>query len=95
MVDWVDNKDEDQFMRYDCVLRYADKDTGTFHNFKLPANPIPPPGDKAIHDNASFVTNKLNWTEINISRYKQSWSTGRTRILPNAHYFLRTNFYLA
>ena len=60
-------------MRYDCVLRYADKDTGTFHNFKLPANnPIPPPGDKAIHDSASFVTNKLNWTEINISRYKQS-----------------------
>ena len=54
------------------MLRYVDKDAGTFHNFKLPANPIPPPGDKAIHDNASFVTDKLNWTEIYISRYKQS-----------------------
>ena len=38
-----DNDDEDQHMRYDAVLRYADADAGTFHNFKLPANPIPPP----------------------------------------------------
>jgi len=39
-----DNDDEDQFMQYDCVVMYtyADKDTGTFYDFKLPANPIPP-----------------------------------------------------
>ena len=43
MVDQFDNDDEDQDMCYDAVLRYADKGTGTFHNFKLlPANPIPP-----------------------------------------------------
>ena len=30
-------------MQYDCVVMYtyADKDIGTFHDFKLPANPIP------------------------------------------------------
>lgn len=49
------------------VLRYADKDAGTFYNFKLPANPIPPPGDEVIHDNELllFIIDKLNnWTEI-------------------------------
>ena len=62
---WFDNDDEDQDMCYDAVLRYADKGTGTFHNFKLlPANPIPPPEDEVVHDNERFVIDKLNWTEI-------------------------------
>ena len=50
-----DNDDEDQDMRYDAVLRYTDEDAGTFHDFKLPANPVPPPQDVVIHDNERFV----------------------------------------
>ena len=59
-----DNDDEDQYIRYDAVLRFADKNAGTFHDFKLPAIPIPPPEDEVIHDNERFVIYKLNWTEI-------------------------------
>ena len=59
-----DNDDEDQYIRYDAVLRFADKNAGTFHDFKLPAIPIPPPEDEVIHDNERFVIDKLNWTEI-------------------------------
>ena len=59
-----DNDDEDQDMRYDCVVKYADEDAGTFCNFKLPANPIPPPEEAATHHNETFVmADKLNWTK--------------------------------
>ena len=30
-----DNNDEDQFMRYDCVVKYADKGASTFDDFKI------------------------------------------------------------
>ena len=50
-----DNDDEDQDMRYDYVVKYADKDAGTFCNFKLLANPIPPPKEAATHHNETFV----------------------------------------
>ena len=36
-----DNDDKDQHMRYDAVVRYADKDANTFPNFGLPTRPIP------------------------------------------------------
>ena len=55
-----DNDDEDQDMHYDAVLRYADEDAGTFHDFKLPANTIPPPQNEVSHDNERFVIDKLN-----------------------------------
>ena len=51
-------------MCYDCVLRYADEDTSTFHNFKLPANPFLPPQNEVVHDNELFVIDKMNWTEV-------------------------------
>ena len=45
-------------MRYDVVVRYADKDADTFPNFRLPTNPIqsnppppPPPEEQAVHQN--------------------------------------------
>ena len=59
-----DNDDEDQYMRYDAVLRFADNNAETFHDFKLPAIPIPPPQDEVIHNQELFVIDKLNWTEI-------------------------------
>ena len=59
-----DNDDDDQYMRYDAVLRFADEGADTFHDYKLPAIPIPPPEDEVIHDNELFVIDKLNWTEI-------------------------------
>ena len=59
-----DNGDEDQYMRYDAVLRFADEGADTFHDYKLPAIPIPPPDDEVMHDNEIFVIDKLNWTEI-------------------------------
>ena len=59
-----DNDDDDQYMRYDAVLRFADEGADTFHNYKLPAIPIPPPADEVIHDNELFVIDKSNWTEI-------------------------------
>ena len=54
-----DNDDDDQYMRYDAVLRYADEDAGTFHDFKLPAIPIPPPQDEVIHENERFVIGRV------------------------------------
>ena len=59
-----DNDDEDQCMRYDAVLRFADEGADTFHDYKLPAIPIPPPQDEVIHNQELFVINKMNWTEI-------------------------------
>ena len=59
-----DNDDEDQYIRYDAVLRFADNNAETFHDFKLPAIPIPPPQDEVIHNQELFVIDKLNWTEI-------------------------------
>ena len=51
-------------MCYDCVLRYADEGTSTFHDFKLPANPFLPPQNEVVHDNELFVIDKMNWTEV-------------------------------
>ena len=59
-----DNDDDDQYMRYDAVLRFADEDAGTFLDFKLPAIPIPLPQEQVIHNQELFVIDKLNWTEI-------------------------------
>ena len=59
-----DNDDDDQYMRYDAVLRFADEGTDTFHDYKLPAIPIPPPQDEVIHNQELFVIDKLNWTKI-------------------------------
>ena len=59
-----DNDDDDQYMRYDAVLRFADEGACTFHYYKLPAIPIPPPQDEVIHNQELFVIDKLNWTEI-------------------------------
>ena len=39
----LDNDEDDTFMGYDCVVKYADEEIGTICNFKLPANPIFPP----------------------------------------------------
>ena len=64
LVQFDNNDDEDQFMRYDAVLRFADESADTFHDYKLPAIPIPPPEDEVMHDNELFVIDKLNWTEI-------------------------------
>ena len=58
------NYDADQDMCYDCVLRYAEEDASTFHDFKLPANPFLPPQNEVIHDNERFVIDKMNWTEV-------------------------------
>ena len=33
MADLIRQRDEDQYIRYDCVVTYADKDAGTFDNF--------------------------------------------------------------
>ena len=62
--------DEDQYMRYDAVLRFADNNAETFHDFKLPAIPIPPPQDEVIHNQELFVIDELNWTEIKYSIFK-------------------------
>ena len=60
-----DNDDEDQDMRYDCVLKYAYEDAGTFHNCRLQADPIPPPEESTTRHNEIFViVNKLDWIEI-------------------------------
>ena len=59
-----DNDDDDQYMRYDAVLQFADEGACTFHDYKLPAIPIPPPQDEVIHNQELFVIDKLNWTEI-------------------------------
>ena len=57
--------DEDQLMRYNCVLKYADKDATTFFcSFNLPANPIPPPKEEVTHNNEAFYKEKLKWTKI-------------------------------
>ena len=59
------NDDADQFMRYDCVLKYVDKDALNFTSFNLWvwANPIPPPQQEATHHNKRFaIANKLDWT---------------------------------
>ena len=54
-----------KFMRYDCVIKYADEDAGTFGNFILPTKPVPPPEIQAIHQNKTFVNaDKLDWTEL-------------------------------
>ena len=49
-------------MRYDCVVKYADKESGTFRNFKLQTNPISPPEEQqAVHHNVTFkMANKLD-----------------------------------
>ena len=51
-------------MCYNCVVKSADKDAGTFGDFRLlPATPVPPSEEVAIHHiNEIFV--KLDWTEI-------------------------------
>ena len=60
-----DNDDDDQYMRYDAVIKFADKDAGTFRDYRLPATPIPPPEEHAVHENETFVmADKLDWTEI-------------------------------
>ena len=54
-------------MGYDCVVKYADKESGTFRNFKLQANPISPPEEEqaAIHHNVTYkMADKLDWMEI-------------------------------
>ena len=52
-------------MHYDCVVKYADEDAGTFGNFRLPATPVPPPEEAATHHNVTYVmADKLDWTEI-------------------------------
>ena len=51
-------------MCYDAVLQFADEGADTFHDYKLPAIPIPPPEDEVIHDNELFVIDKLILTEI-------------------------------
>ena len=50
-----DNDEDDQHMRYDCVVKYADKDASTFGNFRLPAAPVPPPKEAATHHNKNYV----------------------------------------
>ena len=61
-----DNDDEDQFMRYDAVIKFADEGVDTFHNYRLPAVPITPAEEEAaVHHNVTYVmADKLDWTEI-------------------------------
>ena len=62
-----DNGDEDSYMRYDAVLKFADEGAETFRDYRLPASPITPPGEEeqAIHHNVTYVmADKLDWTEI-------------------------------
>ena len=65
-----DNDDDDQYMRFDAVLRFADEDAGTFHDFNLPAIPIPPKEDEVIHNQELFAIDKFNLTKKN-PKYKQ------------------------
>ena len=53
-------------MRYDCVVKYADKESGTFRNFKLQATPISPSEEEqAVHHNVTHeMADKLDWMEI-------------------------------
>jgi hypothetical protein len=50
-----DNDDEDQFMRYDAVIKFADEGADTFHNYRLPAVPITPAEEEAVHHNVTYV----------------------------------------
>ena len=61
-----DNGDEDQYMRYDAVLKFADEGAETFHDYRLPASPITPAEEEeAVHHNVTYVmADKLDWTEI-------------------------------
>ena len=61
-----DNGDEDQYMRYDAVLKFADEGAETFHDYRLPASPITPAEEEeAVHHNITYVmADKLDWTEI-------------------------------
>lgn len=69
-----DNDDDDQYMQYDCVVKYTDKGTGTFHKLKLPASPIAPPEEEATHRNERFdMTNKLECMCCMITHY---WKGG-------------------
>ena len=67
MVQFDCNDDADQFMQYDCVLKYVDEDALNFTGYeqRLPANPISPPPQEATHCNERFIkADTLNWTEI-------------------------------
>ena len=60
-----DNNDNVQHMCYDTVIKYADKDAGTFCDYRLPKNPITPPEEAATHHNETFaMADKLDWAEI-------------------------------
>ena len=60
-----DNNDNVQHMCYDTVIKYADKDAGTFRDYRLPKNPITPPEEAATHHNETFaMADKLDWAEI-------------------------------
>ena len=61
-----DNDDEDQqHMRYDVVIKFADKDAGMFGTFRLPVTPVPPPEEQAVHENETYgMADKLDWTKI-------------------------------
>ena len=44
--------DEDQYMRYDAVLKFADEGAETFHDYRLPASPITlAEEEEAVHHN--------------------------------------------
>ena len=66
LVQFDNNDDEDQFMRYDAVLKFADEGAETFHDYRLPASPITPAAEEeAVHHNVTYVmADKLDWTEI-------------------------------
>ena len=67
LIQFDNDDDEDQFMQYDAVLKFADEDAGTFGTFRLPlpATPVSPPEEQAVHQNKTFVmADKLDWTEI-------------------------------
>ena len=65
LIQFDNDDDEDQFMQYDAVLKFADEDAGTFGTFRLPVTPVSPPEEQAVHQNKTFVmADKLDWTEI-------------------------------
>tara|TARA_B110001450_G_C17335731_1_gene365377 strand:+ start:267 stop:512 length:246 start_codon:yes stop_codon:yes gene_type:complete len=61
-----DTGDDDEFMRYNSVLNYANKDALLFDSFNLPANLIRALQQEATHHKKRFVMadKLLDWTEI-------------------------------
>ena len=51
LIQFDNGDDEDSYMRYDAVLKFADEGAETFHDYRLPAVPITPPGEEeqAVH----------------------------------------------